>query len=93
MSRGLGKRARAILETLDRTPNGCGSRAAVDRSQAPAFVCYQARETGNVGGVSRYLGHSDVAITPRVYDHNSLSPADVLGPEAVAGGNRKTGAA
>ena len=36
------------------------------------------------GGVSRYLGHSDVAITLRVYDHNTLSPADVLGPEAVA---------
>ena len=48
-----------------------------------SFATRTIRETGNVGGVSRYLGHSDVAITLRVYDHNTLSPIDVLGPEAA----------
>jgi len=49
-----------------------------------SFATRKIRETGNVGGVSRYLGHSDIAITLRIYDHNTLSPVDVLGPEAVA---------
>ncbi len=57
-----------------------------------SFATRTIRETGNVGGVSRYLGHSDVALTLRLYDHNTLSPIDVLGPEAVAGGTREAAA-
>jgi len=33
--------------------------------------------------VSRYVGHSDVSITLRVYAHNTLSTADVLGAEVL----------
>ena len=34
--------------------------------------------------VSGYLGHSDISITAKYYVHDRLSPADVLGAEAVA---------
>ncbi|MCF7939513.1 MAG: site-specific integrase [Spirochaetales bacterium] len=34
--------------------------------------------------VSHYLGHSDVNITARFYDHNDLSPADIFGAEGIA---------
>lgn len=42
------------------------------------------REGKPIDGVSRYVGHSSVEITLKVYSHNVLSPADILGPDAVA---------
>jgi integrase len=49
-----------------------------------SFASRKIQETGRVKAVSEYLGHSDVQITLRIYTHDTFSPADVLGPEAVA---------
>lgn len=48
------------------------------------FATRKIQETGRVKAVSEYLGHSDVQITLRIYSHDTFSPSDVLGPEAVA---------
>jgi integrase/recombinase XerD len=48
------------------------------------FVTNKLNETGRVKAVSQYVGHSDVQITLRIYGHDTFSPADLLGPEAVA---------
>jgi integrase len=48
------------------------------------FVTNKLKETGRVKAVSQYVGHSDVQITLRIYGHDTFSPADVLGPEALA---------
>ena len=48
------------------------------------FITHKLVETGRPKAVSQYVGHADVGITLRIYGHDSFSPADVLGPEAVA---------
>jgi site-specific recombinase XerD len=49
-----------------------------------SFATRQIQRTGRIRAVSEYLGHSDVTITLRIYDHDTLTPEDVLGAEAVA---------
>lgn len=50
-----------------------------------SFATMQIKRHGRLKAVSRYLGHSDISITARFYDHDELSPLDVLGvtPPAV----------
>jgi integrase/recombinase XerD len=49
-----------------------------------SFASHVIAKTGNVKGVSHYLGHSDPGLTLRVYVHNELSLAD-LGIEDSTG--------
>lgn len=49
-----------------------------------SFATRKIKETGRYKAVSEYLGHSDVTITLRVYSHDTFSPEDILGAEAVA---------
>ena len=48
-----------------------------------SFCTRKIRETGNLKGVSVYVGHSSTAITASLYDHNLLSDADLLGDDVV----------
>ena len=43
-----------------------------------SFATRKIKQTGNLKGVSEYLGHSSVAITADMYDHNMLADADLL---------------
>jgi len=46
-----------------------------------SFATRKIRQTGNLKGVSEYLGHSSTSITSDMYDHNLLGDADLLGEE------------
>ena len=48
-----------------------------------SFCTRKIRETGNLKGVSEYVGHSSTAITSDMYDHNLLSDADLLGDDVI----------
>lgn len=43
-----------------------------------SFCTRKIRQTGNLKGVSEYVGHSSTAITADMYDHNLLSADDLL---------------
>ena len=49
-----------------------------------SFATRKIRQTGNLKGVSEYMGHSSTAITANMYDHNLLSAGDILEPEIIA---------
>lgn len=49
-----------------------------------SFATRTIKQTGRIRAVSQYLGHSDIGITLRIYDHDTFSPTDVLGAEACA---------
>lgn len=48
-----------------------------------SFCTRKIRQTGNLKGVSEYVGHSSTAITANMYDHNLLSAGDILEAELV----------
>ena len=48
-----------------------------------SFATHQIKKHGRLKAVSQYLGHSDISITARFYDHDQLSATDVLGADAV----------
>ena len=50
-----------------------------------SFATHQIQKHGRLSALSQYLGHSDVSITAKYYLHDKLSPADVLGPNALGG--------
>ncbi len=58
-------------------------RTLAAHSLRHSFATRKIRETGNLKGVSEYLGHSSTAITANLYDHNLLSDADILGDDMV----------
>ena len=43
-----------------------------------SFATRKIKNTGNLKGVSQYLGHSSTAITSDMYDHNLLDGGDLL---------------
>ena len=49
-----------------------------------SFATNQIKKHGRLKAVSSYLGHSDISITAKYYDHDELTEADLLGAEAVA---------
>ena len=48
-----------------------------------SFCTRKIKQTGNLKGVSQYVGHSSTAITANMYDHNLLSAGDILDAEAI----------
>ena len=48
-----------------------------------SFCTRKIRQTGNLKGVSQYVGHSSTAITANMYDHNLLSAGEILETELV----------
>ena len=48
-----------------------------------SFCTRKVRETGNLKGVSEYVGHSSTSITSDMYDHNLLTDSDLLCDDVV----------
>ena len=44
-----------------------------------SFATNMIKKTGNMNAVSKYLGHANIGITAKLYDHNVLSDDDLFG--------------
>jgi len=58
-------------------------RSISAHSYRHSFATRKIRNTGNLKGVSKYLGHSSTSITSDMYDHNLLGTGDLLEDERI----------